>query len=162
MQEGGIFKILNPWRRSSKDAESDQTPAPFVSESEIMAVKEKTQTFAASRASGSTRGVANAYSKLRHEPTRPSHRLSSLFHQSFYLLSFSHRYTQCRFLLYSRAKVADSINFANVLLSRTLPMPRKGTCTAPMYMAWLEMLTKDMPPFLLVRGNQTSVLTFYS
>ena len=45
---------------------------------------------------------------------------------------------------------------------RTLPMPRKGTVSAPLYMAWLELLTANMPPFLLVRGNQTSVLTFYS
>jgi len=41
-------------------------------------------------------------------------------------------------------------------------MPRKGTVSAPLYMAWLEVLTKDMPPSLLVRGNHTSVLTFYS
>jgi len=44
----------------------------------------------------------------------------------------------------------------------TLPMPHKGSVSASLYMAWLELLTKDMPPFLLVRGNQTSVLTFYS
>ncbi|CAB3385070.1 Hypothetical predicted protein [Cloeon dipterum] len=44
----------------------------------------------------------------------------------------------------------------------TLPMPRKGTVSAPLYMSWLEMMTKDMPPFLIVRGNQTSVLTYYS
>ena len=41
-------------------------------------------------------------------------------------------------------------------------MTRKGTVHAPLYMAWLEMMTKDMPPFLMIRGNQTSVLTFYS
>jgi solute carrier family 12 (sodium/potassium/chloride transporter), member 2 len=41
-------------------------------------------------------------------------------------------------------------------------MPRKGTVSAALYMAWLETLTAGMPPFLLVRGNQTSVLTFYS
>ena len=41
-------------------------------------------------------------------------------------------------------------------------MPRKGTVSGPLYMAWLETLTANMPPFLLVRGNQTSVLTFYS
>nr|CAD7597749.1 unnamed protein product [Timema genevievae] len=45
---------------------------------------------------------------------------------------------------------------------RTLPMPRKNVVSASLYMAWLETLTRDMPPFLLVRGNQTSVLTFYS
>ncbi|XP_077555492.1 solute carrier family 12 member 2-like [Haemaphysalis longicornis] len=103
-----FFKILNPWRRSSADAESEQAPTPFVSESEILAVKEKTN---------------------RHL------RLHELLRQ------------------YSTGAS---------LIVMTLPMPRKGTCTAPMYMAWLEMLTKDMPPFLLVRGNQTSVLTFYS
>lgn len=103
-----FYKILNPWRRSSKDAESDQTPAPFVSESEILAVKEKTNR------------NLRLHELLRQYSTGAS------------------------------------------LIVMTLPMPRKGTCTAPMYMAWLEMLTKDMPPFLLVRGNQTSVLTFYS
>ncbi|XP_057373614.1 bumetanide-sensitive sodium-(potassium)-chloride cotransporter-like isoform X1 [Daphnia carinata] len=48
------------------------------------------------------------------------------------------------------------------LVVMTLPIPRKGACSAPLYMAWLEALTANMPPFLLVRGNQTSVLTFYS
>ncbi|XP_024941406.1 bumetanide-sensitive sodium-(potassium)-chloride cotransporter isoform X2 [Cephus cinctus] len=48
------------------------------------------------------------------------------------------------------------------LIVMTLPMPRKGAVSAPLYMAWLEVLTRDMPPFLLVRGNHTSVLTFYS
>ncbi|XP_054715278.1 solute carrier family 12 member 2-like [Uloborus diversus] len=50
----------------------------------------------------------------------------------------------------------------SVLIVMTLPMPRKSTCSAALYMAWLETLTKDMPTFLLIRGNQTSVLTFYS
>lgn len=48
------------------------------------------------------------------------------------------------------------------LIVMSLPMPRKGSVSAPLYMSWLEMLTQDMPPFVLVRGNQTSVLTFYS
>lgn len=48
------------------------------------------------------------------------------------------------------------------LIVMSLPMPRQDTVSAPLYMSWLEMLTKDMPPFLLVRGNQSSVLTFYS
>lgn len=41
-------------------------------------------------------------------------------------------------------------------------MPRKGAVSAPLYMAWLEALTRDMPPTLLIRGNHISVLTFYS
>ncbi|XP_054270805.1 bumetanide-sensitive sodium-(potassium)-chloride cotransporter-like [Macrosteles quadrilineatus] len=48
------------------------------------------------------------------------------------------------------------------LIVMTQPMPRKNVESATLYMAWLETLTKDMPPFLLVRGNQQSVLTFYS
>uniref|UniRef100_A0A182JS22 Uncharacterized protein n=1 Tax=Anopheles christyi TaxID=43041 RepID=A0A182JS22_9DIPT len=48
------------------------------------------------------------------------------------------------------------------LIVMSMPMPRLGTVSASLYMSWLEMLSKDMPPMLLVRGNQTSVLTFYS
>jgi solute carrier family 12 sodium/potassium/chloride transporter 2 len=29
-------------------------------------------------------------------------------------------------------------------------------------MAWLETLTRNMPPMLLLRGNQENVLTYYS
>lgn len=38
----------------------------------------------------------------------------------------------------------------------------QGTVSAPLYMSWIDCLTMDMPPFILVRGNQSSVLTFYS
>lgn len=48
------------------------------------------------------------------------------------------------------------------LVVMSLPMPRQGAVSAPLYLSWLEILTKGMPPFLLVRGNQSSVLTFYS
>jgi len=48
------------------------------------------------------------------------------------------------------------------IVNRTLPMPRKNVVPASLYMSWLETLTQGMPPFLLVRGNQNSVLTFYS
>ncbi|EFX74296.1 hypothetical protein DAPPUDRAFT_252082 [Daphnia pulex] len=45
---------------------------------------------------------------------------------------------------------------------RTLPISQKGIVSGPIYMSWLETLTAGMPPFLLVRGNHTSVLTFHS
>lgn len=48
------------------------------------------------------------------------------------------------------------------LIVMSLPMPRQGAVSAPLYLSWLEVLTKGMPPFILVRGNQNSVLTFYS
>ncbi|KAJ6643632.1 Bumetanide-sensitive sodium-(potassium)-chloride cotransporter [Pseudolycoriella hygida] len=48
------------------------------------------------------------------------------------------------------------------LVVMSLPMPRENDVSAPIYMSWLDVLTKDMPPFLLIRGNQSSVLTFYS
>ncbi|KAK6631514.1 hypothetical protein RUM44_006041 [Polyplax serrata] len=48
------------------------------------------------------------------------------------------------------------------LIVMSLPMPRKSLVSAPLYMAWLEIISRDMPPMMLVRGNQTSVLTFYS
>ena len=44
----------------------------------------------------------------------------------------------------------------------TLPLPRRQNLTAVYYMAWLEIITRQMPPILLIRGNQTSVLTYYS
>ncbi|XP_022249668.1 solute carrier family 12 member 2-like isoform X1 [Limulus polyphemus] len=99
-----FFAMLSKW----KNIENVEGSSLAISESEILAVKDKTR---------------------RHL------RLREL------LLQYSHDAS---------------------LIVMTLPMPRKGTCSAPMYMAWLETLTRDMPPFLLLRGNQTSVLTFYS
>ncbi len=49
-----------------------------------------------------------------------------------------------------------------LLWCRSLPLARKGAVSSALYMAWLEALSKDLPPILLVRGNHQSVLTFYS
>lgn len=67
----------------------------------------------------------------------------------------TNRHLRLRELLLEHSKEAT-------LIAMTLPMPRKGTCSSTMYIAWLDILTTGMPPFLLLRGNQTSVLTFYS
>lgn len=48
------------------------------------------------------------------------------------------------------------------LIVMTLPMPRINVVSGPLYMAWLESLSRGLPPVLFVRGNQSSVLTFYS
>ncbi|XP_014870994.1 solute carrier family 12 member 1 [Poecilia latipinna] len=48
------------------------------------------------------------------------------------------------------------------LIVLSLPIARKGSISDFLYMAWLDILTKDLPPIMLVRGNHKSVLTFYS
>ncbi|CAK6972271.1 solute carrier family 12 member 2 isoform X1 [Scomber scombrus] len=54
-------------------------------------------------------------------------------------------------------------NTANLIVCvLSLPLARKGAVSSALYMAWLEVLSKDLPPMLLVRGNHQSVLTFYS
>uniref|UniRef100_A0A8D0F2P8 Solute carrier family 12 member 3 n=1 Tax=Strix occidentalis caurina TaxID=311401 RepID=A0A8D0F2P8_STROC len=48
------------------------------------------------------------------------------------------------------------------LIAITLPIGRKGRCPSSLYMAWLETLSQDLrPPVVLTRGNQENVLTFY-
>ncbi len=43
----------------------------------------------------------------------------------------------------------------------TLPVPT-GETPALLYLAWMDFVSRGMPPFLFVRGSQQSVLTFYS
>jgi solute carrier family 12 sodium/potassium/chloride transporter 2 len=48
------------------------------------------------------------------------------------------------------------------LIVMTLPLPKKVGLPPLLYMAWLDFISRQLPPFLFVRGNQVSVLTFYS
>ncbi|KAA0703594.1 Solute carrier family 12 member 2 [Triplophysa tibetana] len=48
------------------------------------------------------------------------------------------------------------------LIVMSMPLARKGAISSALYMAWLDTISKDLPPILLVRGNHQSVLTFYS
>ena len=72
------------------------------------------------------------------------------------------------------AKNADKTNFYlrmseivqenskdSTLIVMTLPLPKMGV-PFQLYMAWVDFISRNMPPFLWVRGNQESVLTFYS
>ncbi|KAM8861686.1 LOW QUALITY PROTEIN: solute carrier family 12 member 3 [Synchiropus picturatus] len=44
----------------------------------------------------------------------------------------------------------------------TMPVGRRGLCPSFLYLSWLDVLSHDMrPPVLLVRGNQENVLTLY-
>uniref|UniRef100_A0A8B9END3 Solute carrier family 12 member 1 n=1 Tax=Anser cygnoides TaxID=8845 RepID=A0A8B9END3_ANSCY len=67
-----------------------------------------------------------------------------------------------------KEKVKPSLPFYICTYSYTLDqmleviMARKGVVSDYLYMAWLEILSKNLPPTLMVRGNHKNVLTFYS
>ena len=44
---------------------------------------------------------------------------------------------------------------------RTISVPQRGV-SSQLYMSWLETMSHSLPPILLMRGNQSNVLTFYS
>lgn len=67
----------------------------------------------------------------------------------------TNRHLRLRELLQEHSSEAE-------LIVMTLPMPRRGHISAPLYLTWLDLMTDNLPPTLLVRGNQASVLTFYS
>uniref|UniRef100_A0A2K6RNT4 Solute carrier family 12 member 1 n=1 Tax=Rhinopithecus roxellana TaxID=61622 RepID=A0A2K6RNT4_RHIRO len=67
----------------------------------------------------------------------------------------SYRQVRLNELLQERSRAAN-------LIVLSLPVARKGSISDLLYMAWLEILTKNLPPVLLVRGNHKNVLTFYS
>uniref|UniRef100_A0A3B5BK70 Solute carrier family 12 member 1 n=1 Tax=Stegastes partitus TaxID=144197 RepID=A0A3B5BK70_9TELE len=50
---------------------------------------------------------------------------------------------------------------ANLIIV-SMPIARKESISDFLYMAWLDVLTKDLPATVLIRGNHKSVLTFYS
>ncbi|XP_063980220.1 bumetanide-sensitive sodium-(potassium)-chloride cotransporter isoform X1 [Diachasmimorpha longicaudata] len=89
----------------------------------------------------------------KHESNDSENRITDMERQS--LREKTNRQLRLRELLLENSS-------QSTLVVMSLPMPRKGAVSAPLYLAWLEALTADMPPTLLIRGNQASVLTFYS
>ncbi|KAJ7415359.1 Solute carrier family 12 member 3 [Pitangus sulphuratus] len=65
----------------------------------------------------------------------------------------------------NRAKSLRQVRLNEILLdySRDAALiAMKGRCPSALYMAWLETLSQDLrPPVILTRGNQENVLTFY-
>ena len=47
------------------------------------------------------------------------------------------------------------------LIVMTLPIPSEAV-EPSLYMSWLEVMTTGLPPIMLIRGNHTNVLTFYT
>uniref|UniRef100_A0A0M3IPL5 SLC12 domain-containing protein n=1 Tax=Ascaris lumbricoides TaxID=6252 RepID=A0A0M3IPL5_ASCLU len=69
---------------------------------------------------------------------------------------------KCRTFRQLRTKELLQQHSSNAdLIVITLPVPRLEINSC-LYMAWLDSMTRGLPPVLMVRGNQTSVLTFYS
>ncbi|VIO96991.1 Uncharacterized protein BM_BM7832 [Brugia malayi] len=66
----------------------------------------------------------------------------------------TNRQLYIRELLQHHSRQAD-------LIVITLPVPRLEISSS-LYMAWLDLITRDLPPVLMIRGNQTPVLTFYA
>ncbi|XP_078462750.1 solute carrier family 12 member 3-like [Lampetra fluviatilis] len=56
--------------------------------------------------------------------------------------------------------IQNSSDAALIVVS--LPMIQKGRCPSALGMAWLEVLSRDLPPVLIMRGNHVNVLTIYS
>ncbi|KAK6043597.1 hypothetical protein COOONC_18898 [Cooperia oncophora] len=64
------------------------------------------------------------------------------------------RYLRTKELLHQHSSNAD-------LVIVTLPIPRRSVTSASLYMSWLEMMSRNLPPTLFVRGNRTSVLSYF-
>ncbi|XP_034542403.1 solute carrier family 12 member 3 [Notolabrus celidotus] len=59
-------------------------------------------------------------------------------------------------------EVVQDYSSEAALIVITMPVGRRGVCPSTLYLAWLDFLSHDLrPPVLLVRGNQENVLTFY-
>jgi hypothetical protein len=79
-----------------------------------------------------------------------------------YSVTFPFLFTQYK-MLSILCPLLCKCNFTTIRHNcRTMPVPRKDRISSCLYMAWLDTLTRGMPPTLLIRGNQTNVLTFYS
>uniref|UniRef100_A0A3B4FUB6 Solute carrier family 12 member 1 n=1 Tax=Pundamilia nyererei TaxID=303518 RepID=A0A3B4FUB6_9CICH len=81
----------------------------------------------------------------------------------YHVLS-SYQYKQNKKFILNPVLKEQCLTYLFTLLTpcRSMPIARKETISDFLYMAWLDILTKDLPPTLLIRGNHKSVLTFYS
>uniref|UniRef100_A0A8C9WB49 Solute carrier family 12 member 3 n=1 Tax=Scleropages formosus TaxID=113540 RepID=A0A8C9WB49_SCLFO len=84
-----------------------------------------------------------------------------------YLLTRKKRWGRCKVRVFSLRQIRLNeilLDYSRdaALIITTMPVGRRGACPSALYMAWLDILSCDLrPPVLLVRGNQENVLTFY-
>uniref|UniRef100_A0A8D0AWG4 Solute carrier family 12 member 3 n=1 Tax=Sander lucioperca TaxID=283035 RepID=A0A8D0AWG4_SANLU len=63
---------------------------------------------------------------------------------------------------WARCKVRVFVGGETALRLLTMPVGRRGVCPNTLYLLWLDALSRDLrPPVLMVRGNHENVLTFY-
>uniref|UniRef100_A0A8C2JUY1 Solute carrier family 12 member 3 n=1 Tax=Cyprinus carpio TaxID=7962 RepID=A0A8C2JUY1_CYPCA len=85
--------------------------------------------------------------------------LIETMHQRF--KHFSHMFVQSLRQIRLNEVIQDYSRDAALIIV-TMPVGRRGACPSSLYMAWLEIVSRDLrPPVLLVRGNQENVLTMY-
>ncbi|ETN83831.1 hypothetical protein NECAME_07194, partial [Necator americanus] len=68
--------------------------------------------------------------------------------------SKTNRYLRIGELLQENSREAD-------LVILTLPIPRRSAIPSALYMSWLEMMSRNLPPTLFIRGNRSSVLSYF-
>uniref|UniRef100_A0AAF5D321 Solute carrier family 12 member 3 n=1 Tax=Strongyloides stercoralis TaxID=6248 RepID=A0AAF5D321_STRER len=66
----------------------------------------------------------------------------------------------CKYFWLREVVLKHSIDSNLLIIS--LPLADKSVILSPLYMIWLDLLSKDMPPTLFVKGNNTSVITYTS
>ncbi|CEF69408.1 Solute carrier family 12 member 1 [Strongyloides ratti] len=74
------------------------------------------------------------------------------------LEKYSHKTRQ---YLWLREVILKNSIDSNLLII-SLPIAHESVILSPLYMIWLDLLSKDMPPILFVKGNNISVLTYIS
>ena len=60
------------------------------------------------------------------------------------------------------SELLRNYSYDSDMIVMTMPLPKKDHTSPALYMAWLDIMTRDLPPILLTRGNQEPVLTFYT
>uniref|UniRef100_A0A914I4H5 Solute carrier family 12 member 3 n=1 Tax=Globodera rostochiensis TaxID=31243 RepID=A0A914I4H5_GLORO len=71
--------------------------------------------------------------------------------------------TQWKTMRYLRQReLLLEFSSASSIVMISMPFTSANVVLSPVYGMWLELLSRDMPPMLFVRGNRTSVITYYS
>ncbi|KAM9808091.1 solute carrier family 12 member 3 [Neosynchiropus ocellatus] len=113
---------------------------------------------------GSVRQFENMVAHFRMEETNPKNNSDSTPHDEPWRITDQdlERNKAKTLRLIRLNEVLQESSREAALVVVTMPVGRRGVCPSFLYLAWLDFLSRDMqPPVLLVRGNQENVLTLY-